>query len=336
MSPLSGPGLAPDGRTAIAHAPRSNVPEARRAPSRESNSPVPPLDTTRLVAVLDQRFDELLAAWISEQLTVFRRGQISESDLRAQCSELLQEIQRVVGAGGSINVESQTWSSVRELLSRISASRAQQGFTPSETATFVLSLKRPLFDALRRTSKDADTFASDVWTATDLLDQLALHTTDVYLRAREELISRQQQDVLELSTPVVKLWEGVLALPMIGTLDSSRTQIVMESLLERIVETGSEVAILDITGVPTVDTLTAQHLLKTVTAARLMGAECIISGIRPQIAQTIVHLGVDLGDVVTKATLADAFKLALSRVGLTVGRARGGATPASIAAPATD
>jgi len=191
----------------------------------------------------------------------------------------------------------------------------------------VLSLKRPLFEALRRMSKDADTLATDVWTATEVLDQLALFTTEAYLRSREELITRQQQDMLELSTPVVKLWDGVLALPMIGTLDSSRTQIVMESLLQRIVETGSDVAILDITGVPTVDTLTAQHLLKTVTAARLMGAECIISGIRPQIAQTIVHLGVDLGDVVTKATLADAFKLALSRVGLAVGRARAATAP---------
>jgi rsbT co-antagonist protein RsbR len=289
---------------------------------------VPPLDTTRLTTIIDQRSDELLAAWIGEQLAVFRRGQISESDLRAQCTELLEEIRRALRAGGSANVDAQPWSGTRELLGRMSISRAQQGFSPSETATFVLSLKRPLFDALRRTSSDADTLASDVWAATEVLDQLALHTTEVYMRAREALISRQQQDVLELSTPVVKLWEGVLALPMIGTLDSSRTQIVMESLLQRIVETGSEVAILDITGVPTVDTLTAQHLLKTVTAARLMGAECIISGIRPQIAQTIVHLGVDLGDVITKATLADAFKLALSRVGLTVGRPRGGASQA--------
>ena len=284
---------------------------------------MPSLDTTRLTAVLDQRSDELLTAWVGEQLATFRRGQISESDLRAQCAELLQEIRHALSAGGLANIDAQPWSGARELLGRISASRAQQGFTPTETATFVLSLKRPLFDALRRSSNDADTLASDVWAATEVLDQLALHTSEVFMRARESLIARQQQDVLELSTPVVKLWEGVLALPMIGTLDSSRTQIVMESLLQRIVETGSEVAILDITGVPTVDTLTAQHLLKTVTAARLMGAECIISGIRPQIAQTIVHLGVDLGDVITKATLADAFKLALSRVGLTVGRVRG-------------
>ena len=294
---------------------------------------MPELNTSRLNSLLDQRSDELLAAWVAEQLQVVRRGQISEGDLRAQCSELLQTVRAALAAGGTANIAGQPWAAARDLLARISSQRAQQGFSPSETATFVLSLKRPLFDALRSASSDADTLAADVWTATTVLDQLALFSTEAYQRSREELITRQQQDMLELSTPVVKLWDGVLALPMIGTLDSSRTQIVMESLLERIVETGSDVAILDITGVPTVDTLTAQHLLKTVTAARLMGAECIISGIRPQIAQTIVHLGVDLGDVVTKATLADAFKLALSRLGLGVGRARPAAAPALTAAP---
>jgi rsbT co-antagonist protein RsbR len=302
---------------------------------RGSDFSVPELDTSRLTALLDQRYDELLAAWIAEQLQIVRRGHISESDLRAQCAELLQAVRRGLGAGGSTNLGGQSWAPARDLLSRVSSQRAQQGFPPSETAMFVLSLKRPLFDALRAASNDADALASDVWAATVLLDQLALFTTEAYQRSREELITRQQEDMLELSTPVVKLWDGVLALPMIGTLDSSRTQIVMESLLQRIVETGSDVAILDITGVPTVDTLTAQHLLKTVTAARLMGAECIISGIRPQIAQTIVQLGVDLGDVVTKATLADAFKLALSRVGLAVGRVRPASAPAVLAAPTT-
>ena len=161
----------------------------------------------------------------------------------------------------------------------------------------------------------------ELWTASTVLDRLGLYTTEVFQKGREEVILRQQEEMLELSTPVVKLWDGVLALPMIGTLDSARTQVVMESLLQRIVETGAEVAIIDITGVPTVDTLVAQHLLKTITAARLMGAECIISGIRPQIAATIVHLGVDLSAVITKATLADAFQVALGRVGLAVQRA---------------
>ena len=172
-----------------------------------------------------------------------------------------------------------------------------QGSTPSETATFVFSLKQPLFARLRRElGRDAEALADEIWRATQLLDKLGLYTTEVYQKSREEVIHRQQQEMLELSTPVVKLWDGILALPLIGTLDSARTQVVMESLLQRIVETGAAIAIIDITGVPTVDTLVAQHLLKTVAAARLMGADCIISGIRPQIAQTIVHLGVDLGE----------------------------------------
>ena len=200
------------------------------------------------------------------------------------------------------------WSGVRELLGDISRARARQGFSPSETATFVFSLKQPLFDRLRRRSEGPGRLAEEIWATTLLLDSLGLYTTEVHQKTREEVIARQQQELLELSTPVVKLWDGVLALPLIGTLDSARTQVVMESLLQRIVETGAEIAIIDITGVPTVDTLVAQHLLKTVAAARLMGADCIISGIRPQIAQTIVHLGVDLGDVTTKATLADALR----------------------------
>lgn len=220
------------------------------------------------------------------------------------------------------------WEELRALLGAISSSRAKQGFSPSQTATFVLSLKQPLFRRLRAAlGDDVTALGDEVWTATELLDQLGLYTAETFLKAREDIISRQQEEMLELSTPVVKLWDGVLALPMIGTLDSARTQVVMETLLQRIVETGAEVAIIDITGVPTVDTLVAQHLLKTITAARLMGADCIISGIRPQIAQTIVHLGVALTDVVTKATLADAFAVALQRRGLAVVRAATGGRP---------
>jgi rsbT co-antagonist protein RsbR len=183
----------------------------------------------------------------------------------------------------------------------------------------VFSFKEPLFEYLRRElAADPKALAEETWTASALLDKLGLYTTEVHQLAREEVIERQQREVLELSTPVVKLWDGILALPLIGTLDSARTQTVMENLLQRIVETGCETAVIDITGVPTVDTVTAQHLLKTVAAARLMGADCIISGVRPQIAQTIVHLGVDLSAVITKANLADAFALALRRLGLTV------------------
>jgi rsbT co-antagonist protein RsbR len=182
----------------------------------------------------------------------------------------------------------------------------------------VFSLKQPLFDRLQNALGSSSEALNRLWPTNILLDRLGLYTTEVFQRGREQVIIRQQQELMELSTPVVTLWEGVLALPLIGTLDSARTQVVMESLLQRIVDSGAAIAIIDITGVPTVDTVTAQHLLKTVDAARLMGADCIISGIRPQIAQTIVHLGVNLGTVVTKATLADAFGIALKRLGLSV------------------
>jgi rsbT co-antagonist protein RsbR len=204
---------------------------------------------------------------------------------------------------------------VRDLLTDLSRSRAVQGFSPSETARLVLSLKQPLYDAAHATEgADPAAVAAAVWALTQLIDSLALHTMEVFQKSREETIIRQQREISELSTPVVKLWDGVLALPLIGTLDSQRTQVVMETLLESIVAESAEIAIIDITGVPTVDTLTAQHLLKTVSAARLMGADCIVSGIRPQIAQTMVHLGVEL-NVVSKATLADAFAVALRRIG---------------------
>ena len=270
---------------------------------------------------------DILADWIKEQAAGAsqRAGTIKESELRDQSKEFLSLIKAAVKDGKVNDIQGAQWSGVRGMLANLSRSRGLQGFSPSETASFVFSLKKPLFDRIRREySKDADVLAESTWAATELLDNLGLYTTEVHQKSREEIIARQQQEMLELSTPVVKLWEGILALPMIGTLDSARTQVVMESLLQRIVETGSSLAIIDITGVPTVDTLTAQHLLKTVTAARLMGAECIISGIRPQIAQTIVHLGVDLGDITTKASLADAFAIALERTGRAVRRVRAG------------
>ena len=260
---------------------------------------------------------ELLDEWLREQQSVFRAGsKIGESELRNQSREFLNLLQQATQGGNIADVQGPSYGRVRDMLGDVSRSRGHQGFSPSETATFVFSLKRPLFSRIRKElATDADSLAAVTWSATELLDKLGLYTTEVYQKSREEVITRQQQELLELSTPVVKLWDGILALPMIGTLDSARTQIVMESLLQRIVDTGADIAIIDITGVPTVDTLTAQHLLKTVTAARLMGADCIISGIRPQIAQTIVHLGVDLGAVITKATLADALRRALEMTG---------------------
>jgi rsbT co-antagonist protein RsbR len=242
-------------------------------------------------------------------------GSISSTELREQCRRFFSFFRAGFDSASAGNPDGPQWTELRELLAEISRSRALQGFTPSETATFVLSFKEPLFRRLKDDVRDTRLFADQVWGATQLLDAFGLYTTEIFLRAREEQIRRAQEEMLELSTPVVKLWDGILALPLIGTLDSARTQVVMETLLEAIVNTNSKVAIIDITGVPTVDTVVAQHLLKTVTAARLMGADCIISGIRPQIAQTIVHLGINLLDITTKATLRDAFALALERSG---------------------
>ena len=277
--------------------------------------------TTRLPELLTKHEAPILERWVEEQLATIghKRGLMSDAELREQSREFLGLVRQAAQSGG-VDVEGAPWTGVRDFLGRISASRAVQGFSPSETAVFVFSLKQPVFEQLRRDGGSTEGLFDEVWRTNLLIDRLGLYTTEVYQKGRERLILRQQEEMLELSTPVVKLWDGVLGLPMIGTLDSARTQVVMESLLQRIVETGAGVAIIDITGVPTVDTLVAQHLLKTITAARLMGADCIISGIRPQIASTIVHLGVDLSDVITKATLADAFALALDRIGLAVGR----------------
>ena len=270
-----------------------------------------------LARILKTYEAELLEDWMREQMTTFSRtSKIKESDLRSQSAEFLSLLQQATQTGNPSDVTAPAFGRVRDMLGDMSRSRSIQGFSPSETAMFVFSMKRPLFARIQKElSNDVAGLATTTWTATELLDKLGLITTETYQKNREQIIARQQQELLELSTPVVKLWDGILALPMIGTLDSARTQVVMESLLQRIVETGAEIAIIDITGVPTVDTLTAQHLIKTVTAARLMGADCIISGIRPQIAQTIVHLGVDLSTVTTKATLADAFRRALEMTG---------------------
>ena len=266
--------------------------------------------------------DSILKDWVAYQLSpgTMRRDLVKEQDLREASRRFLGVFVTVVENGGDSSAQS--WKSAQEFLGELSKTRAQQGFSPSETAMFVFSLKQPLFDMLQRLKQhDGKTLAKDLWDFTVLLDKLGLYTMEVYQNSRDSIIRRQQQELMELSTPVVQLWDEVLALPLIGTLDSSRTQVVMESLLQRIVETGARIAIIDITGVPTVDTLVAQHLMKTVWAARLMGADCIISGIRPQIAQTIVHLGVNLHDIVTKSTLADAFVVALQRTGSTVGKA---------------
>jgi rsbT co-antagonist protein RsbR len=281
-----------------------------------------------IARVLEAQREDLLEDWARQQLgdATFRKDLIKEPELREHCRQFLAALTSAAQQGDLADIEASAWNDVLDLLADISRDRAVRGFSPSATATFVFSLKDPLFRRLRQSMQDDQAaFADAVVTTTLLLDKLGLYTTEVYQRGREEIIGRQKEELLELSTPVVELWEGILALPLIGTLDSARTQVVMESLLQRIVETGASIAIIDITGVPTVDTLVAQHLLKTVAAARLMGADCIISGIRPQIAQTIVHLGVDLSAVITKSSLADAFLIALGRLGMSVGRS----TPAA-------
>ena len=273
-----------------------------------------------LAEIADRHESELLEEWLrlqKESLTS-RRDLVSEEELRTDSRRLLSVLRE---AAGTEDIAKPVWARGRDLLSDLSRRRAVLGFTPSETAIFVFSLKQPLFERIAGATKDdSQQFMDLIWSASTLLDKLGLYTAEAFQKSREELIIRQQQERLELSTPVVELWNGVLAIPLIGTLDSNRTQVVMQNLLEAIVAKGANLAIIDITGVPTVDTMVAQHLLKTVAAARLMGAECIISGIRPQIAQTIIHIGVDLGNVVTKATLADAFQVALRKLNLSVAK----------------
>jgi rsbT co-antagonist protein RsbR len=275
--------------------------------------------TTSLASIIAKHKSEIVPQWIREMSGATRRFDLmKDSEAHSQCARFLDLLADATESG--TNIQATAYEPLRQMLGDISRSRAQQGFTPTETATFVFSIKLPLFTAIREDIKNPGEMASEMWNASELLDSLGLLTTELYLKQREEVIRRQQEEMLELSTPVVKLWDGILALPLIGTLDSARTQVVMETLLESIVQTNSRVAIIDITGVPTVDTVVAQHLLKAVTAARLMGADCIISGVRPQIAQTIVHLGINLLDVTTKATLSDAFSLAMKRAGLTLVR----------------
>ncbi|KQO76336.1 STAS domain-containing protein [Methylobacterium sp. Leaf88] len=263
----------------------------------------------------------ILDAWNTSlrEGSSLQSGRIREAELKTQAKAVFGQLRDALGAGG-LDADGTGFVPLRESLADISRSRAIQGFTPTDTANFVFSLKEPIFEALKRASgTDATSLAAGIWAAGKVLDRLGLQTVEVFLASREEVIGRQGQEIAELSTPVVRLWDGILALPLIGTLDSARTGVVMENLLQAIVDEEAEIAIIDITGVPTVDTLVAQHLLKTVAAARLMGADCIVSGIRPQIAQTMVHLGVEL-NVVSKATLADAFAVALRRTGRKVVR----------------
>jgi rsbT co-antagonist protein RsbR len=279
-------------------------------------------DNHAIDQLLSARQDEVLREWLAEVSASASPSARQVATAREDAQSLLTALQNGLRADGDpARLQDPAWERLRAILEGLSASRAAKGLTAADTSHFVLSLKRPLFTGLQGAlgARPAE-LVSAVWGVSTVVDQMAQVTLISYQRAREEIIARQQQELLELSTPVVKLWDSVLAVPMIGTLDSSRTQLVMESLLQRIVETGAEIAIIDITGVPTVDTLVAQHLLKTVTAIRLMGADCIISGVRPQIAQTIVHLGIDLQGIASKASLADALTLAMEQQGFVITR----------------
>lgn len=277
-------------------------------------------ENQRLANLLRDEQEAILRGWAAEYHN-YAEGRGLIENVAADQQSILHGLEAGLRADGDAgNFSASSWNGVRETLAKLSRSRAAQGETADVTSGFVLALKRPIFDALQRQTGGLEGQIDVIWTTSAIVDRMAQWTLSTYQKTREEIIVRQQHELMELSTPVIKLWEGVLAVPVIGTLDSSRAQMVMETLLSRLVETGSELAIIDITGVPTVDTLVAQHLMKTVTAIRLMGAECIISGIRPQIAQTIVHLGIDLQGIVTKASLADALATAMRMTGHIVTR----------------
>lgn len=260
--------------------------------------------------ILRKRKSEILEGWMKRQLSLAGKG-TTPDELRKQCVEFLDLLENLMQNGGSLDPNDPKARPIIEFLKELSKDRVLKGFSPTETATFVFSLKEVVLPLLQPLAKNEETFTHEVMPLSILLDQLGLLTFENYIENREEVIARQQLDMAELSTPVVKIWDGILALPLIGTLDSQRTMIVMEKLLQKIVDTAATVAILDITGVPTVDTLVANHIMKTVAATRLLGAEVIITGVSPAIAQTIVHLGVDLSGIMTRATMAEGLKLAI-------------------------
>ncbi len=272
---------------------------------------------------LQKKKKQLLEVWMSQQLEdeTLREDLMSNEELRKQSEELLDGFVKAIGRGKVDSINTPEFEPVTDILSDISITRARQGFSPRETGTYILSLKAALSQVLEKEyAEDARLLYQAMLALHKLLDSLSIVTFETFIKGREEVIVRQTDEISEISTPVIRVWDGILALPIIGTLDSMRTQMVMENLLQEIVNTESSIAILDISGVPAVDTLVAQHLIKTVSATRLMGAECIISGIRPEIAQTIVHLGIDLSGVKTKASLASALRLAFGMLNIEVKR----------------
>ena len=279
--------------------------------------------STKTYQLLQKQKKNILELWMKNQLADegLREDLISNEELRSQSEELINALVGNLSNDNFNDLNSDTWSPVIEILGGIAITRARQGFSPREAGNFVFSLKEALLEILQQENgDDPKSLFSESLKIGRLMDNLSVVTFETFIKGREEVILRQTDEITEISTPVIRVWDGILALPIIGTLDSARTQVVMENLLQEIVETGSSIAILDISGVPAVDSLVAQHLIKTVSATRLMGAECIISGIRPEIAQTVVHLGIDLSNIITKATLASALAYSFKVMRLEVKR----------------
>ena len=281
-----------------------------------------------IIGTLRQKKNQILTLWMRNQLAdgSLRDDLMSNDDLRTQSAEILDCLFDTVTDDTLATPDAPALSPLIDQLTMVSMSRARQGFTPRETGTYIFSLKDALLEMLQHERRDEpQQLLSETMRVSKFIDSLGIVTFETFIQGREEVIMRQTDEMIDISTPVVQIWDGILAMPLIGTLDSSRALVVMENLLQEIVRTGSGIAILDISGVPTVDSMVAQHLIKTVNATRLMGAECIISGIRPEIAQTIVHLGIDLSHVITKSTLSSALKHAFGVLRIEVGKA--GARP---------
>jgi rsbT co-antagonist protein RsbR len=269
------------------------------------------------IELLSRKRKAISEMWIKIQSNddLLRDDLMSNEDLRTQSEELLFALIDAFNKGNFKTIEAAEYEDVLELVEGISLARAKQGYSARETGVFILSMKEAFNEFLQSELKDdAASLHTETTSISRLIDKLSIISFETFIKGREEVILRQTDEMVEISTPVIRVWEGIVAMPIIGTLDSARTQVVMENLLQEIVTSGSNIAILDISGVPAVDSLVAQHLIKTVSATRLMGAECIISGIRPEIAQTIVHLGIDLSNIITKASLASALRFAFKQL----------------------